>query len=192
MSDQLMSGERQPPLAVLLVDEESARRESLTRSFRELGFAVRPAAGLKEAIAGIRAGPPGLAVVQIGPVTAANLHLIIELRGRWLDVRIIVIDSQGFLLTQRAVTSGVSLLCTNEEDLLHVLSLRRVYLAPSVPHPASHPLDLTLARAEWTYPSGIGWMWGQRHRDSEVTRYPSPIVAAQVAQASAQWGMKHA
>jgi two-component system response regulator RegA len=149
MSDQLMSGERQPPLAVLLVDEESARRESLTRSFRELGFAVRPAAGLKEAIAGIRAGPPGLAVVQIGPVTAANLHLIIELRGRWLDVRIIVIDSQGFLLTQRAVTSGVSLLCTNEEDLLHVLSLRRVYLAPSVPHPASHPLDLTLARAEW-------------------------------------------
>jgi two-component system response regulator RegA len=150
MSDDLIGGEREleTPLAVLLVDEESARRESLTRSFRELGIAVRPAAGLKEAIAGARAVSPSLAVVQIGPATAANLHLIADLRGRWLGTRIIVIDSQGFLMTQRAVTSGVSLLCTNADDLLHVLSLRRTYLAPSG-HPADHPIDLSLARAEW-------------------------------------------
>jgi len=151
MADQRRSEQQlqvESPLAVLLVDEDVQRRELVTQSFRDLGFAVRSATSMKEAMAGLRTIAPSLTVVQIGPTAAANLHLVTELRSRLLGARIIMIDSQGYLITQRAITSGAKLLCTSAEDLLDFLTLGRITHWQSGALPAERA-DHSLARAEW-------------------------------------------
>jgi two-component system response regulator RegA len=76
------------------------------------------------------------------------LHLVAELRGRLLGARIIVIDSQGYLITQRAIVSGAKLLCTSAEDLLDFLTLGITHWQPGA-QPAERAVDHSLARAEW-------------------------------------------
>ncbi|MFI4915352.1 MAG: sigma-54-dependent transcriptional regulator [Phycisphaerales bacterium JB060] len=94
---------------VLVVDDAAAMREIISRNLAALGYAVRVAADVSEAIAALEADPAELVVTDMRMPGADGLDLVRIVRERWPNTALVMIT--GFATVGGAVEAmreGVS------------------------------------------------------------------------------------
>jgi DNA-binding response OmpR family regulator len=81
-------------LDVLVVDDEPAIREALERMLRDEGFAVRLAAGGREALAVIAARPPAVVVLDVAMPDLDGVAVTRRLRADGIEVPICILSAR--------------------------------------------------------------------------------------------------
>jgi DNA-binding response OmpR family regulator len=81
-------------LDVLVVDDEPAIREALERMLRDEGFAVRLAAGGREALAAIAARPPAVVVLDVAMPDLDGVTVTRRLRADGIEVPICILSAR--------------------------------------------------------------------------------------------------
>jgi DNA-binding response OmpR family regulator len=81
--------------AVLVVDDEAAIREALERALRLEGFAVRTAAGGREALDEIGGRPPAIVLLDITMPDLDGVQVVKRLRAEGNDVPVCVLSARN-------------------------------------------------------------------------------------------------
>lgn len=79
---------------VLVVDDEAAIRTALDRALRLEGFAVRTAAGGREALAAVEAEPPAVIVLDVAMPDLNGRAVAARLRARGIETPICVLSAR--------------------------------------------------------------------------------------------------
>lgn len=146
-----MNGEEARSL--LIVDDDAALRTRLARAFRERGFAVREAAGLREAEALARAESPELAVVDLRIADGDGLEVVAALKRIDATTNVVVLTGYGSIATAlEAVRRGATHYLTKPADADDLLAaFARAEGAAADETPRGEPAVPTLARVEWEH-----------------------------------------
>lgn len=87
------------PDRLLLIDDDAAFRNALSRALSRQGFEVSIAGSVAEALAHASASPPAYAVLDLGMPAASGLTAIAPLRALRADMRILVLTGFASIAT---------------------------------------------------------------------------------------------
>lgn len=153
MSDHPPAAEERP--TVLLVDDDEAFRQRLSRALRDRGYEVRTADGYDTALTLARADAPEYAVVDLRMPGRSGLEVVRDLAAIDPSMRIVILTGYGSIATAvDAVRLGAVQYLpkpADADDL--VAAFQRAELPPLSP-PAAAAGDYSapsLARAEWEH-----------------------------------------
>ncbi len=144
---------------LLLVDDDAAFLERLTRAMAERGFEVRSSSTVAKALELVEANPPAFAVIDLRLSDGNGLDVVASLSGKRASARIIVLTGYGNLPTVvHAVKLGAFDYLTKPAD---ADELTDALLAPPNAHalPPGHPISPD--RARWLHIQSIFQAYGQ-------------------------------
>ena len=146
--------------SIMLVDDDDVFRERLGRGLRELGFEVRTAKNVEEAIAEARRDPPEYAVVDLRMPGPSGLHFIEAMHAIEPATRMVMLTGWGSVPTAvDAIHKGAAHYLQKPVSIDKLLSV----LVPDEPTKLGHadgagadaagddPSLPSLARQEWEY-----------------------------------------
>jgi two-component system response regulator RegA len=145
--------------SILLVDDDDVFRERLAKAFRELGFEVRCAKNVDDALALARQEPPEYAVVDLRMPGPSGLHFIEAMHALEPATRMVMLTGWGSVPTAvEALHKGATHYLQKPVSLEKLLSV----LVPdddsvsALPNHKGVPVDddpslPSLARQEWEY-----------------------------------------
>jgi two-component system, response regulator RegA len=145
--------------SLMLVDDDTAFLERLTRAMAERGFEVRSSSTVAKALELIEGQPPAFAVVDLRLVDGSGLDVVASLAAKRPSARSIVLTGYGNLPTVvRAVKLGAFDYLTKPAD---ADDLTDALLAPPNDHasPPGHPMSPD--RARWLHIQSIFESYGR-------------------------------
>lgn len=136
--------------SLLIVEDDHALRERLTRAFDERGFDVRAAATMAEARAAAEADPPEYVVLDLRIGQESGLSLIPGLLELDRETRIVVLTGYGSVATAvDAVRRGAVHYLTKPADADEILAAFQRDRDASMDPPDWQPMSLD--RVQWEH-----------------------------------------
>ena len=135
---------------LLIVDDDDAFRERLSKAFARRDYDVRSAANKEQALASARDDSPELAIVDLRLAGEWGLHVVRELLDIDPGTRIVVLTAYGSIATAlEAVRLGAVNYLTKPASVVEIERAFQQKDADAVePPPAEVP---SLARTEWEH-----------------------------------------
>jgi two-component system response regulator RegA len=138
--------------SLLIVEDDDVLRSRLCRAFKERGFEVNEAKGVRDAAAEARRDSPEYALVDLRLQDGSGLDVVDALVGLDPATRVVVLTGYGSIATAlEAVRRGATHYLTKPADVDEILAgFARGISAGSTPPPAGESTP-TLARVEWEH-----------------------------------------
>jgi two-component system response regulator RegA len=135
---------------LLIVEDDDALRERLTRAFEDRGLDVRAASNARDAEAVAEAEPPELALLDLRVGSDYGLDLIPLLKRLDPATRIVVLTGYGSVATAvEAVRRGATHYLTKPADADEILAAFDRGTDPAGDTPPLHAMSLD--RVEWEH-----------------------------------------
>jgi len=145
----------EPPLdapSILIVDDDTVLCQRLVRAFSRRGYEARGSESYREALAGAKADPPELAVVDLRIGDRSGLELVQELKAIDEATQVVVLTGYGSIATAiDAVRLGATYFLAKPADVDDILAAFERGTAPPQVQPDSSYRAPSLARAEWEH-----------------------------------------
>ena len=137
---------------ILLVDDDDALREQLTRALIRRGYSVAAAAGCEEALRCVRSEPCEMAILDLRMPGESGMNLLSELRAVAPGTQVVILTGFG------SIASAVDALKRGAVNYVakpaHVDEILAAFRAPSDEPTVStvtHEDSPSLAQAEWEH-----------------------------------------
>jgi two-component system response regulator RegA len=144
MGSTLDAGDEDSLGKVLVVDDDAAVRNALTREFRHRGYDVQAASCVDEALASARVSMPDLAVVDLRLDRESGLEVLQRLRRQQPDLAVVMLTGFGTIpLAVEAVRMGATDFLTKPVAAEQILE--------AVQHKSRGGPLRSLARIEWDH-----------------------------------------
>jgi two-component system response regulator RegA len=134
--------------SLLIVDDDRPFRDRLSKTMSNRGFDVRVSSGLAETKNAISAAPPAFAVTDIRLADGNGIEIVLFLRERRPDARIVILTGYGNIASAvAAIKAGAVdyLAKPADADQVEAALLEQSH---SLPPPPEHPMSADRVRWE--------------------------------------------
>ncbi|MCA8907211.1 MAG: ActR/PrrA/RegA family redox response regulator transcription factor [Rhodospirillaceae bacterium] len=140
---------RDAPNSLLIVDDDTAFRNRLSRAMEKRGYAVMAAESVAEAQVMIQQAPPAYAVLDLRVEDGNGLDLVPAIQAAREDARIVMLTGYGNIATAvAAVKAGAVDYIAKPADADQVDAALKAREGQALPPPPDHPMSADRVRWE--------------------------------------------